>query len=127
MIMIKEVMDIQNSDSCYHGLTPSHPEPKSIMDFGQAFSSIMFAFAGASTFPTIQADMKDRSKFPRAAVFAMISEYSLLHLRIIHKSAITQLFQNIYCSPLCRVSAHVSGWMVVPGRSGQVQCCGLSL
>ena len=74
MIMIKEAMDIQNSDSCYHGLTPSHPEPKSIMDFGQAFSSIMFAFAGASTFPTIQADMKDRSKFPRAAVFAMLSK-----------------------------------------------------
>jgi len=32
----------------------------------------MFAFAGASTFPTIQADMKDKSKFPIAAFIAMI-------------------------------------------------------
>ena len=31
----------------------------------------MFAFAGASTFPTIQADMKDRSKFNYSAVIAM--------------------------------------------------------
>ena len=38
-----------------------------------AFSSIMFAFAGASTFPTIQADMKDRSKFTTAAIYAMLS------------------------------------------------------
>ena len=43
------------------------------MDFGQAFSSIMFSFAGASTFPTIQADMRNRSHFPRAAVLSMIS------------------------------------------------------
>lgn len=31
----------------------------------------MFAFAGASTFPTIQADMKDKGKFPKAVVVAM--------------------------------------------------------
>jgi len=37
----------------------------------KAFGSIMFAFAGASTFPTIQADMKDRSKFNYSAVTAM--------------------------------------------------------
>merc|ERR1712013_344454 len=37
----------------------------------KAFGSIMFAFAGASTFPTIQADMVDRSKFNYAAVIAM--------------------------------------------------------
>ena len=39
-----------------------------------AFGSIMFAFAGASTFPTIQADMKDRSKFNYSAVMAMGGE-----------------------------------------------------
>ena len=33
---------------------------------------MMFAFAGASTFPTIQADMKDKSKFPLAAIVAML-------------------------------------------------------
>jgi len=37
----------------------------------KAFGSIMFAFAGASTFPTIQADMKDRSKFHISAIMAM--------------------------------------------------------
>ena len=31
----------------------------------------MFAFAGASTFPTIQADMKEKSLFPKAVVIAM--------------------------------------------------------
>ena len=31
----------------------------------------MFAFAGASTFPTIQADMKQKDKFPKAVVLAM--------------------------------------------------------
>jgi len=37
----------------------------------KAFGSIMFAFAGASTFPTIQADMADRSKFNISAIMAM--------------------------------------------------------
>jgi len=37
----------------------------------KAFGSIMFAFAGASTFPTIQADMADRAKFTISACFAM--------------------------------------------------------
>ena len=41
-----------------------------------AFSTIMFAFAGASTFPTIQADMKDRRQFPLAAISAMLSSFS---------------------------------------------------
>ena len=36
-----------------------------------AFGSIMFAFGGASTFPTIQADMKDKSKFKFSAYIAM--------------------------------------------------------
>ena len=34
----------------------------------------MFAFAGASTFPTIQADMKERSKFPISATIAIGSK-----------------------------------------------------
>ena len=34
----------------------------------------MFAFAGASTFPTIQADMKVRSKFNQSAVIAITSK-----------------------------------------------------
>jgi len=38
----------------------------------KAFASIMFAFAGASTFPTIQADMKEKKKFNMAAYIACI-------------------------------------------------------
>ena len=50
-----------------------------------AFGSIMFAFGGASTFPTIQADMKDKSKFKFAAYIAMtgfnflITDYTLCY------------------------------------------------
>ena len=40
----------------------------------KAFASIMFAFAGASTFPTIQADMKEKKKFNMAAYIACISK-----------------------------------------------------
>merc|ERR1711970_1071248 len=46
------------------------PTPTADRTF-KAFGSIMFAFAGASTFPTIQADMKDRSKFNISAIMAM--------------------------------------------------------
>jgi vesicular inhibitory amino acid transporter len=44
------------------------PTPQGIF---KAFGSIMFAYAGASTFPTIQADMADRSKFSYSAMIAM--------------------------------------------------------
>ena len=40
-----------------------------------AFASIMFAYAGASTFPTIQADMKDREKFIYSAIIAILSRF----------------------------------------------------
>ena len=40
-----------------------------------AFASIMFAYAGASTFPTIQADMKDREKFIYSAIIAILSKF----------------------------------------------------
>ena len=45
----------------------------------KAFASIMFAFAGASTFPTIQADMKQKEKFNMAAYIACISEYQNIY------------------------------------------------
>ncbi len=38
----------------------------------------MFAFAGASTFPTIQADMKERGKFGYAAIIAITSKYAAI-------------------------------------------------
>ena len=54
-------------NSTSSGCTPNLPAPSAKGAF-TAFSSIMFAFGGASTFPTIQADMKERSKFPIAAL-----------------------------------------------------------
>ena len=67
-------MDVSDKESCYYdnpNWSAKHPAPDSALGFGKAFSSIMFAFAGASTFPTIQADMKEKSKFPMAVVIAM--------------------------------------------------------
>ena len=64
--------------------TTHYPEPN-IEEYFMAFGSIMFAFGGASTFPTIQADMKDKSKFKFAAYIAMtgfnflITDYTLCY------------------------------------------------
>ena len=54
-------------NSTDEGCVPNRPDP-TMSGFFTAFSSIMFAFGGASTFPTIQADMKERSKFPISAL-----------------------------------------------------------
>ena len=98
IIMVKEGLDASDENSCYYDFNNitnetlfnvNRPAPSSPLDFGKgwpkiqhtplhysslAFSSIMFAFAGASTFPTIQADMKDKTQFPKAAVVAMLSK-----------------------------------------------------
>ena len=34
----------------------------------------MFAYAGSASFPTYQTDMKNKADFPKAVLFAMISE-----------------------------------------------------
>ena len=49
--------------------------PPTIMGTFKAFGSVMYAYAGASTFPTIQADMKRREKFNVAAVSACVSTF----------------------------------------------------
>ena len=76
------------SNDTWHGdWHVNRPPPAGPLEFGKgflfthflicfiipnvAFSSIMFAFAGASTFPTIQADMKNKDQFPKAVVIAM--------------------------------------------------------
>ena len=63
--------------------TPHYPKHE-VEDYFMAFGSIMFAFGGASTFPTIQADMKDKSKFKFAAYIAMAGMYLMLVLSLIH-------------------------------------------
>ena len=58
--------------------TPHYPKHE-VEGYFMAFGSIMFAFGGASTFPTIQADMKDKSKFKFAAYIAMAGIYFCLY------------------------------------------------
>ncbi|XP_028156665.1 amino acid transporter AVT1A-like [Ostrinia furnacalis] len=50
-------------------------------DFFLAFGTIMFAFGGASTFPTIQNDMADKSKFSKSLQWSFIA-ILLLYLPI---------------------------------------------
>ena len=52
----------------------SYPDP-TFKGCIKAFATIMFAFAGASTFPTIQADMKKKEHFKISAYIACISKY----------------------------------------------------
>ncbi|XP_013138244.1 PREDICTED: lysine histidine transporter 1-like [Papilio polytes] len=46
-------------------------------DFFLAFGTIMFAFGGASTFPTIQNDMIDKSKFGKSVHYSFIAILAL--------------------------------------------------
>ncbi|KAF2363943.1 Amino acid transporter transmembrane domain, partial [Trinorchestia longiramus] len=48
-----------------------YPNP-SISSFSLGFGAILFAFGGASTFPTIQNDMRDRSDFWKSVVVAFL-------------------------------------------------------
>ena len=50
-----------NESSSNSTFDPVYPPP-TFSGYFAAFGSIMFAFGGASTFPTIQVDMKDRSR-----------------------------------------------------------------
>ena len=53
------------------------PPPQEKLTFQSvflAFGAILFAFGGASTFPTIQHDMKKPGDFPKAVVWAYASE-----------------------------------------------------
>lgn len=43
-------------------------------DFFLAFGIIMFSFGGASTFPTIQNDMSDKTKFNKSLQYGFVGE-----------------------------------------------------
>lgn len=43
-------------------------------DFFMAFGTIMFAFGGASTFPTIQNDMADKTKFGKSLHYSFLGK-----------------------------------------------------
>lgn len=60
---------------------PSLPSPcYTIPSFSSIFlglGTILFSFGGAATFPTIQNDMADRSRFPNSVVIAFIGMLSI--------------------------------------------------
>ena len=62
------------NDGNYHPACGVRYPTATVSGTFKAFASIMFAFAGASTFPTIQADMKEKEKFNTAAYIACISK-----------------------------------------------------
>ena len=45
---------------------------RTFTDFFLAFGAIMFSYGGASTFPTIQHDMKEPKKFKYAVIITYI-------------------------------------------------------
>ena len=51
-------------------LPPPEFKTPSISSFFLGFSTILFSFGGASTFPTIQNDMTDKAKFKWSIVIA---------------------------------------------------------
>lgn len=53
--------------------SPAHSSPN-WPGFFNAFGTILFAFGGASCFPTIQVDMKEPQKFPISVVLGITSE-----------------------------------------------------
>ena len=68
--------DVTFPDPSVHGSFQGKSKqltPVKEFSFLTAFASIMFAYAGASTFPTIQADMKEREKFIYSAIIAILS------------------------------------------------------
>ncbi|KAF2354751.1 Amino acid transporter transmembrane domain [Trinorchestia longiramus] len=50
--------------------------------FFLGFGTILFSFGGAATFPTIQNDMKDRSKFPYSVAIAFLESSDLTRISL---------------------------------------------
>ena len=79
-VIIQALIDHRNNTTGYYDGKPTpvvYPAP-SWIGVIKAFSTIMFAFAGASTFPTIQADMKHKHQFKYSAIIACTSKLFFL-------------------------------------------------
>lgn len=68
LIFVQMVMDGLHND------TPVPHKPHTFMEFFMSFGTILFAYGGASTFPTIQNDMVHRDKFAKSAVIGFTGE-----------------------------------------------------
>lgn len=63
------VMDgLHNTQSVKHNI-------HGFRDFSLAFGTLLFAFGGASTFPTIQNDMEKKDQFSVSVVIAFSGKY----------------------------------------------------
>lgn len=56
------------------GTEAQHPPP-TVYSFFLGFGTMLFSYGGAITFPTIQNDMRDRSKFPLAVVISFAGKF----------------------------------------------------
>ena len=71
LITISNIMHTSKTDTDIDSNT--HPKI-TVKSFSLAFGAILFAFGGASTFPTIQHDMKEPALFKYGVVVAFASE-----------------------------------------------------
>ncbi len=89
--------------------TPRH-ENHSIKEFFLAFGTILFAFGGASTFPTIQNDMFNRNQFHKSVriAFAGIANFVAVILVYLHGSNFRVFIfsDSAYLSPNHGVRVH---------------------
>ena len=77
-----------------------YPSPTA-SSFFLAFGSILFAFGGASSFPTIQNDMIDKTQFERSVNFAFVGKFQVdprVYLFLPQVSSFLGIFLlKVYC------------------------------
>ena len=60
-VIIQMIVDLENYEPA------NYPNP-SLSTFSLGFGAILYAYSGASVFPTVQNDMEDRSQFWKSVV-----------------------------------------------------------
>lgn len=65
-----------------HLIEPVKHDPHGFRSFFLAFGTILFAFGGASTFPTIQNDMVQKNKFSVSVVIGFSGNCHLMFLEV---------------------------------------------
>lgn len=61
-----------------HRSQPVRHRVHDFYDFFLSFGTLLFAFGGASTFPTIQNDMENKNKFSTSVIIAFSSRFMVL-------------------------------------------------
>uniref|UniRef100_H2Z6U1 Amino acid transporter transmembrane domain-containing protein n=1 Tax=Ciona savignyi TaxID=51511 RepID=H2Z6U1_CIOSA len=69
LIFIQAIMDIKVAHNRTVEYRETHPD--GFESFFLAFGMILFCFGGMAAFPTIQADMREPERFPKAVIVAM--------------------------------------------------------